>query len=138
MEKETSMSNPTRTVAATSSVFAATLMMMAGAIQFLQGLVAVIDGRTFFVATPNYLLSLNATSWGWIHLIFGVVVGVAGFFVLTGNVVARTVGIVLAAGQALINFVWLPYYPIWGVIVIAVDVLVIWALSTLRLSTSDF
>ncbi len=104
--------------------------------QFLQGLVAVIDGRTFFVATPNYLLSFNATGWGWIHLIFGVVVGVAGFFVLTGNVVARTVGIVLAAGQAIVNFVWLPYYPMWAVIVIAVDVLVIWALSTLRLSTS--
>jgi hypothetical protein len=131
------MSNPTRTVAATSSVFAATLMMVVGAIQFLQGLVAVIDGRAFFVATPNYLLSLNATSWGWIHIIFGAVVGVAGFFVLTGNVVARTVGIALAAGQAIVNFVWLPYYPIWGVIVIAVDVLVIWALATLRLSTSD-
>ena len=131
------MSNSTRTVAATSSVFAATMMMMVGAIQALQGLVAVIDGRTFFVATPNYLLSLNATTWGWIHLIFGVVVGVAGYFVLTGNIVARTVGIVLAAAQALINFVWLPYYPIWGVIVIAVDIVVIWALSTLRLGASD-
>ena len=131
------MSNSTRTVAATSSVFAATMMMVVGAIQALQGLVAVIDGRTFFVATPNYLLSLNATTWGWIHLIFGVVVGVAGYFVLTGNVVARSVGIVLAAVQALINFVWLPYYPIWGVIVIAVDIVVIWALSTLRLGASD-
>jgi hypothetical protein len=55
----------------TSGVFAATLVMMVGVIQFLQGLVAVVDGRTFFVATPSYLLSFNATTWGWIHLLFG-------------------------------------------------------------------
>jgi hypothetical protein len=112
-------------------------MMVVGVIQFLQGLVAVIDGRTFFVNTPNYLLSLNATTWGWVHLVFGAVVVVAGFFVLTGNILARSVGIALAATQALVNFAWLPYYPIWGVIVIAFDVLVIWSLSTLRLSSSD-
>jgi hypothetical protein len=94
----------------------------------------VVDGRTFYVSTPNYLLSFNATTWGWIHLIFGVVVAVAGFLVFTGNIFARTVGILLAATQAVINFMWLPYYPIWGIIVIAFDVLVIWALATLRLS----
>jgi hypothetical protein len=131
------MSSSSRTVAATSTILASTLMIMVAAVQLIQGLVAVVDGRTFFVSTPNYLLSFDATAWGWIHIIYGIVVGVAGYFVLTGNIVARTVGIILAAGQAVINFVWLPYYPIWGIIVIAIDVLVIWALATLRLDLAE-
>ena len=67
----------------------------------------------------------------------GILVGVAGFFILWGNVLARTVGIVLAGLQAVVNFVWLPYYPVWGIIVIALDVLVIWALATVRLDQAQ-
>lgn len=122
-----------RTTAAGTSVFAAWLMMIVGVFQLFHGLVALIDGRTFYVSTPNYFVTFNTTTWGWIHIVVGIIVGVAGYFVLTGNVVARTVGIVLAALQALLNFIWLPYYPLWGIIVIALDVLVIWALVTVRL-----
>jgi len=133
--QETRMSTETssKTVAAWTSVFAAAMMMIVGLFQFFAGLVAIIDGRNFYVSTPNFFLTFNATTWGWIHLIFGIVVGVAGYFVLTGNVVARTLGIVLAGIQALLNFVWLPYYPLWGIVIIALDVLVIWALATMRL-----
>ena len=126
-------SSTSRTTAAGTSVFAAWLMMIVGVFQLFHGLVALIDGRTFYVSTPNYFLTFNTTTWGWVHIVVGILVGVAGYFVLTGNVVARTVGIVLAALQALLNFVWLPYYPLWGIIVIALDVLVIWALATVRL-----
>ena len=126
-------SSTSRTTAAGTSVFAAWLMMIVGVFQLFHGLVALIDGRTFYVSTPNYFLTFNTTTWGWIHIVVGIIVGVAGYFVLTGNVVARTVGIVLAALQALLNFIWLPYYPLWGIIVIALDVLVIWALVTVRL-----
>jgi hypothetical protein len=130
-------SSTSRTTAAGTSVFAAWLMMIVGVFQLVHGLVALIDGRTFYVSTPNYFLTFNATTWGWIHIVVGIIVGVAGYFVLTGNVVARTVGIVLAALQALLNFIWLPYYPLWGIIVIALDVLVIWALATVRLDETE-
>ena len=129
-------SSTSTTTAAGTSVFAAWLMMIVGVFQLFHGLVALIDGRTFYVSTPNYFLTFNTTTWGWIHIVVGIIVGVAGYFVLTGNVVARTVGVVLAALQALLNFIWLPYYPLWGIIVIALDVLVIWALVTVRLDES--
>ena len=109
------------------------MMMIVGLFQFFAGLVALIDGRNFYVTTPNFFLTFNATTWGWIHLIVGIVVGVAGYFVLTGNIAARTLGIVLAGIQAVVNFIWLPYYPLWSILIIALDVLVIWSLATLRL-----
>jgi len=73
--------------------------------------------------------SFDLTSWGWVHLIVGVLVAVAGVFVLRGAVWARTVGVAVAAVSALLNFMWLPYYPVWSILIIAVDVLVIWALT---------
>ncbi len=129
------MSSPTKPspVGTWTSVFAAVTLLVVGIFQFLQGLVAVIDGRTFLVATPRYFLAFNETTWGWIHLLLGVVVALAGFFILRGNVAARAVGIALAGLQAVVNFVWLPWYPIWAILIIAVDILVIWALATTRL-----
>ena len=124
-------------MAAWTSVLAAVLMMILGVFQIVQGLAAIINGTTFYASTAKYFLTFNTTSWGWIHLVVGILVGVAGFFILTGNVLARTVGIVLAGLQAVVNFVWLPYYPVWGIIVIALDVLVIWALATVRLDQAQ-
>lgn len=128
-----STESSSKTVSAWTSVFAAAMMMIVGLFQFFAGLVALIDGRNFYVTTPNFFLTFNATTWGWIHLIVGIVVGVAGYFVLTGNIAARTLGIVLAGIQAVVNFIWLPYYPLWSILIIALDVLVIWSLATLRL-----
>jgi hypothetical protein len=119
-----------------TSVVAATLMIVVGIFQAFVGFVALVDGTEFYV-TPNFVFAFDTTTWGWIHLIYGVVVAVAGFFVLTGNVVARTVGIVLAGIQAIVNFTWLPYYPIWSILIIALDVLVIWALATTRLDQAE-
>jgi hypothetical protein len=116
------------------SAFAGTMLLVVGIFQFLQGLVAVVNGKEFYLATPNYILEFNATTWGWIHLIFGVVVAVGGFFIFTGNVVARGLGIVLAGLQAIVNFMWLPHYPLWSIVIIAIDVFVIWALTTTRLN----
>lgn len=124
-------------MAAWTSVLAAVVMMIVGVFQIVAGLAAIINGPTFYASTAKYFLTFNTTTWGWIHLVLGILVGVAGFFILTGNVLARTVGIVLAGLQALVNFVWLPYYPVWGIIVIALDVLVIWALATLRLDQAQ-
>ena len=109
------------------------MMMIVGLVEFFQGLVAVINGNQFFVTTPNYVFQLNVTTWGWIHLVLGAVIAVAGLFIFTGNIVARSVGMVLAGLQALANFVWLPYSPLWSIIIIAIDVFIIWSLATLRM-----
>jgi hypothetical protein len=76
----------------------------------------------------KWVFAFDLTTWGWIHLVVGLIVALAGYFVLTGAVWARTVGVIMAVLSALLNFVWLPYYPVYSVVVIALDVLVIWAL----------
>lgn len=116
--------------AAGASVFAACVMMMVGVLQVLQGLVALINGTDFLVSTPKYFLAFNATTWGWIHLVLGLALAGSGFLVFAGNILGRSVGITLASVSAVANFVWLPYYPIWGLVIIALDVYVIWGLVT--------
>jgi hypothetical protein len=109
-------------------VFAGVMMILLGSFHALAGLTAILKDQ-FFVATPNYLISVNVTTWGWIHLIGGVVVALAGFWVFSGAVWARAIGIVLAALSAIANFLFIPHYPIWSLLMIGVDLLVIWALA---------
>ncbi|HZD69063.1 MAG TPA: hypothetical protein VFA45_09170 [Actinomycetes bacterium] len=111
------------------AIFAAVLMMVVGAFQVIAGITAIIKDQ-FFVTTPNYILTFDLTGWGIIHLIFGALLVVAGWFVLRGNVWARAVAIALVALSAIANFLFLPYYPLWAILVIAIDVFVIWALAT--------
>jgi hypothetical protein len=108
--------------------FAAVMMMMTGAFQALAGLVAIFENE-FYVATRNYLFEFDVTAWGWIHLILGVIVALAGFGLLSGATWARVVGITLAALSAIANFLFIPYYPFWSLLIIALDVFVIWALA---------
>ena len=110
------------------TVFAGVMMIMVGAWQALSGLIAIFENE-FYVQTRNYLFEFDATAWGWIHLLLGLLVAFAGFGVLSGQTWARVVGITLAALSATANFFFIPYYPFWAMLIIAVDVLVIWALA---------
>jgi hypothetical protein len=110
-------------------VFAAIMLMMAGTFQFLAGLVALFENE-FYVTTRNYVFQLDATTWGWIHLLLGIVVAVAGWGLLSGRTWARALAITVAAISALANFLFLPYYPFWALTIITLDVLVIWAVAT--------
>jgi len=83
------------------------------------------------VKTANYVFEFDLTTWGWIHLIFGIVVAVVGGAILAGQGWAMVAGIVVAVVSALMNFVWMPYYPFWAVLIIAFDIAAIWALSTM-------
>lgn len=109
-------------------IFAASMMIMLGIWWIFAGLVAIFDDN-FYVVTQDWIYKIDTTTWGWIHLGFGIVTTIAGFSVFTGALWARIVGIVLAIAAALIAFAWLPYYPIWAILLIAVAVLVIWALT---------
>jgi hypothetical protein len=108
-------------------LFAAIMMLMVGVFQALQGLVAIFENE-FYVATRKYLFQFDATTWGWIHLLVGLLVAFAGWGLLSGRTWARVVAITLAVLSAIANFLWLPYYPFWSLLIIAVDVFVIWAL----------
>src|SRR5262245_4573785 len=131
------MADPTASRAATRGpsgwavgwiYFAAAMMIMIGIFHAIAGLIAIFDD-TFYVATRNSIFQFDATEWGWIHLIFGIIIAVAGGYLLTGSVIARTVGVFLGLLSAILGFAWLPYYPVWGVIIIAIAVSVIWALT---------
>jgi hypothetical protein len=108
--------------------FAAVMMMLSGGFEILQGLSAIIK-KHFYVVGSEYIYKINVTTWGWIHLILGVIVLLAGIALLRGALWARIVGIALAALITLANFLWLPYYPVWAIVIIAVNVVVIWALA---------
>jgi hypothetical protein len=114
--------------AAGGATFAAALMVLIGAFQFLAGLAAIIDDD-FYVVTRNYAFDLDVTGWGWIHLILGVVIFCAGLALFAGRAWAAMVAIVLAILSAIANFFFIPYYPWWSLLVIALDVWVIWALT---------
>ncbi|HSO04843.1 MAG TPA: hypothetical protein VLQ92_10210 [Candidatus Limnocylindrales bacterium] len=114
--------------AAGLTVFAAVMMMMIGAFQVIQGIIALAND-TFYVVGAEYVFQFDVTTWGWIHLLLGALVAVAGHFVLQAKVWARTVGVIVAVVSALFNFAWLPYYPVWSILIIALNVFVIWALT---------
>jgi hypothetical protein len=110
------------------TVFAAIMMLMVGVFQALQGLIAIFENE-FYVQTRNYLFEFDATTWGWIHLVIGLLVAFAGWGLLSGQTWARVVGITLAALSATANFLFIPYYPFWSLLIIALDIFVIWAVA---------
>ena len=111
------------------TMFAAIMLMIAGSFQILAGLAGIFENE-FYVTTSNYFLKFDVTVWGWIHLLWGVLVLVGGFGLLQGSLWGRTLGVIAAAGSALFNFAFIPYYPVWSIVIIAIDVFVIWALTT--------
>ncbi|HKG50415.1 MAG TPA: hypothetical protein VKB14_08245 [Actinomycetales bacterium] len=117
-----------------ASVFAGSLMVLVGILGFFQGLIALVSGNDFLLRTPNYLFRFDASTWGWVHLILGVALAAVGAFIFTGSRVARILGIFLAGVAAVANFLWLPYYPFWALVLLALDVFVIWGLATSNLA----
>ena len=116
--------------------YAGVMMILVGAFHAFAGLVALFDDE-FYVATREYVLQLDPTAWGWVHLVVGLAVLAAGFGVFSGNLLARGVGVLVAMGSMLAAFTWLPYAPIWASIVIAIDAAVIWALTVHGRDTAE-
>lgn len=110
------------------TIYAAVWMWILGFFHALAGFAGIVEDEVL-VPTENYIFQLDTTTWGWIHLIFGIIVLLAGFSVFNGSVWARTVGVILAVVSILANFAWLDYHPIWGLLMITAGVFVIWALT---------
>jgi hypothetical protein len=110
-------------------VFAAFMMIMVGVIQAIEGLVAIFDDGFYPVAPSGLVVNVNYNVWGWTHLLLGVLILVSGVGVLAGNLAARAVAVILAGLSALANLFFIDAYPIWSVMIITVDVIVIYALT---------
>jgi hypothetical protein len=109
-------------------VFAATMLVIIGIFQAINGLVAIIDDD-FYVVRRNYTFDLDTTGWGLIHLILGIILVVVGLALYARQEWAAITAVVLAGLSAVANFFFIPYYPLWSIVVIALDVWVIWALT---------
>lgn len=116
-------------VAAGTTFAAAILLFVAAFVSLFQGIAAVAKDDLFVVGV-QYVYKMDLTSWGWIHIAIGVLGLAVAVGMMMGAEWARMVGMVFAGISIVANFLWLPEYPLWAIIVIAIDVVVIWALAT--------
>ena len=125
------MTQPTSTGqewAAGLTAFAAIFMMISGVVTAIQGIVALANSE-FYVVGQEYTFEFDITAWGWILLLLGIVVAAVGVFLFMEQTWARWTALVIVALSMIANFAWVPYYPVWGIIVLALDGAVIWALT---------
>ncbi|MFJ9030835.1 hypothetical protein ACIRQP_20350 [Streptomyces sp. NPDC102274] len=118
------------------SFFAGVLLLVAGAVDILQGVAAVRSDAVFNRVT-GYAYTFNLSSWGWIHIALGILVALTGLALLMRVPMARYVGIGLAAVFLVAQFMYLPYAPVWAIVGMALAAFVIWALTTDRGPTGD-
>ncbi|MER5361990.1 hypothetical protein [Streptomyces sp. NPDC002785] len=115
--------------AAGGIVFAGVLLLVDGVLGVIKGITGIASDDVY-AHVRNYTFKLDVSAWGWIHLVLGIVLGCVGWGILKGAIWARATGVLLAAVSLIVNFVWLPYQPVWAVISIVIDAFVIWALCT--------
>jgi hypothetical protein len=108
--------------------FAGAMLILIGIYHFFAGIAAIAEDD-FFVIGRDYVYDVDVTAWGWIHLIGGIIVVLAGIGVYSGATWARVVGIIVAGISAIGSFFFIPYYPVWSVLIIALDIVVILALT---------
>jgi hypothetical protein len=125
---ERTRSRPVSGWAVGGTVFAGVIMLMVGSFHAIAGFVAILDDQ-FYVVARNYTYSFDVTGWGWIHLIAGILLVLGGAYVFSGATWARVLGMTLAVLSAIANFFFIPYYPFWSLLIIALDVFIIWSLS---------
>lgn len=108
---------------------AAALLLVASILAFLQGIAAVAGDESLVLVDDGYIYAFNLTTWGWIHIILGIIGVCIAIGVFYAAVWARALAIVIAVLSIIANFMWLPYTPWWSILIIILDVLVIWAMA---------
>ena len=128
MTAHTSSTYSTKSTAAYGlTTFAGVVLATVGVFQVLQGIAAIAEDE-IFVRGVDYTYKLDVTSWGWIHLVLGLIAVGTGVGIVLGQVWSYVIGIVIASLNAVANFAFIPHYPVWSIVVIAFSVAVIWAL----------
>ncbi|RFC78507.1 hypothetical protein DXZ75_08620 [Streptomyces sp. AcE210] len=102
-------------------------MLVSGPLSILLG-ASGIAGDTVFAAS-RYAYRFDLTAWGWLHLLLGVALVVAGLGVVAGQSWGRGAGIAVAALSLITQFMFIPYYPAWSITVMALDLLIVWSLT---------
>ncbi|MCA2211198.1 MULTISPECIES: DUF7144 family membrane protein [Nocardia] len=116
-------------IAAGTSIAAGILLAVVGVLQIFQGISAVANDDLIVVG-PEYAYQFDLTSWGWWHIVLGAIVVIVAIGLIAGQTWGRVAAMLIAALSIVANFLWLPYYPWWSIIIIVLDVVVIWAIAT--------
>ncbi|WP_030191008.1 DUF7144 family membrane protein [Streptomyces violaceorubidus] len=109
------------------TAFAAVMLFLAGLLTLFRGIMAIAEDDVF-VTTPNYVFQFDLTGWGWVHLALGAVAMVVSVGLLKASLWARVTGVAIAGLVIIANFLSLPYYPVWSVVMITISGFIIWAL----------
>ena len=107
-------------------IFASVLLLVVGFFNLIDGIVAIARSHVF-VANAHYVFG-DLRSWGWIVLILGVLQLLVAAGVVTGNQVARWTAVALIGLNAIAQMMFLPSYPLWSIMIIAIDVVALWGL----------
>ncbi|MCX5195320.1 hypothetical protein OOK31_15655 [Streptomyces sp. NBC_00249] len=116
--------------AAGGTMFAGVLLLVDGVLGVIKGIAGIAEDDVY-ARLGKYVFEFDVTTWGWIHLILGVILIAVGIGLLTGAAMwARALGVAVAGFSIIVNFMWLPYTPVWAIISIAIAIFVIWALCS--------
>ncbi|MFF8598360.1 hypothetical protein ACF065_03710 [Streptomyces sp. NPDC015232] len=113
------------------TAFAAVMLALAGLLAVFRGISAIAEDEVF-VTTPKYVFQFDLTGWGWVHLALGVVAVLVSIGLFMTATWARVTGVAIAGLVIIANFLSLPYYPVWSVVMIAMSGFIIWALCVTR------
>ena len=117
--------------------FAASMLGLVGIFQIIAGLAAIFEDE-FFVVARNYSFDIDTSAWGWIHLIIGILLLITCAGLIGGKLWAGMTAIFFAMLSAIANFFFIPYYPFWAILVIALDVWIIWSLTRPGALSGDY
>ncbi|MFE5872691.1 hypothetical protein ACFQ6V_29105 [Streptomyces roseifaciens] len=113
------------------TLFAAVMMLIAGFVDIFRGIMAIVHDNVF-INTPDYVFKFSLAGWGWIHLFLGIAALMVGVGLFRVSLWARILGVIIAALLLIVNFLSIPYYPLWSIVVIALCAFVIWGLCVVR------
>ncbi|WP_405652909.1 hypothetical protein [Streptomyces sp. NBC_00019] len=113
------------------TAFAAVMLFLVGLLDIFRGIMAIAEDD-IFLTTRNYVFAYDLTGWGWIHLALGAVAVIVSIGLLRTATWARVVGVAIAGLVIIANFLSLPYYPVWSVVMIAISAFIIWALCVVQ------
>ncbi|HUO40799.1 MAG TPA: hypothetical protein VMU34_24465 [Mycobacterium sp.] len=121
--------SPRQVIAGSATFAAAALLLTSAVVTILQG-ISALSVDQLLVISSDYVYRFNTTAWGWLLIVLGVLLAVVAFGLFWGTTWARVAAIILAALSIVAMFMWLPYYPVWSIVAIALDIIVIWAVAT--------
>ncbi|MDV7354646.1 hypothetical protein R4282_16750 [Rhodococcus oxybenzonivorans] len=125
----TDKSTDRQKIATHTMIGAAILLVTIGVLHIAQG-IAAIGNDAVVTAGTEYTYEFDLTVWGWIHIVLGLLIALVGGALFRGGLWARTLTVTIAAASIVVNFLWLPHYPAWAILVIALDTAMIWAVMT--------